>query len=1771
MNDETHDDDSDKIAVIGMAGRFPGAKNIDEFWQNLKSGTESITSFSDKELLDNGIEPEVLSDPNYVKSKGFLDNADQFDAAFFGFSAKEAEITDPQQRLLLECAWEALEHAGYCPEKFSGSIAVYAGVGGFDSYLNKNICFNEGLRKSVGDYQITLSNNSDYACTRIAYKLNLKGPAITVQTACSTSLMSIIMGYQSLLDYQCDIAMAGGSAITLPVKSGYLYQEGMIMSPDGHCRPFDAQAQGTLSGNGAGIVVLKRLEDAIEDGDTIHAVIRGAALNNDGSHKMGYTAPSIDGQADVITEALTLSDVTADTIGYVEAHGTGTPLGDPIELAALTQAYRKDTTDKQYCALGSVKSNIGHLDVASGVCSFIKTVLMLKHRQIPPSLHFETPNPKMNIENSPFFVNTKLSEWVTDQLPRRAGVSSFGIGGTNAHVILEEAPTLNANQSSQPSCSLILLSAKTATALKVIAKQFSNYLTQHPDISLADAAYTQQIGRTEFSHRCYAVCQTHEDAINAFKAEAPNPEVIASKTQPPVTFMFSGQGSQYVNMGLGLYQTEPFFKEQVDFCAEYLQPHLNLDIRLILYPTDSDTDSDTNDALRNTSITQPALFVIEYATAMLWIKWGVQPNALIGHSIGEYVAACLAGVITLEQALTLVAMRGKLIQSLPEGSMLAVPLSEEDIQPYLTENLNLAAINVLSQSVVSGTAKAVAECIEQLEKNNIPSTQLQTSHAFHSNMMSPILDAFLQEVKKFQFKKPTIPFVSNVTGLWIKDSEATDPAYWVKHLRQPVRFSDGLKRMFEDQNTIFLEVGPGRTLSTFARKHPDYIKGKRKNKILSSLRHPKDDQLDHPFFLDTLGKLWTSGLAIKWASFFEGQFFHRIPLPTYPFERKTYWVKPVPQNATMQPNLSLKKGNTADWFYKPTWFRKSFETMPKLEEKTNWLIFCHKDGFSDQVCSRLKQAGMNVTYVSIGKDFCNTGQGHYQVNPSHHGDFDSLLKALCADNSAPDYIVYAWTMTKEHECLSHSILLKSQDVCFYSLIYLAQAIGKSNITKHVDIKIVSNYLQSVTGDELLSPQKAILLGPCKVIPTEYQNISCKSIDLAVDSSIDLFFEEYSDQQNTDKVVAFRGRHRWVQDFTPVQLIDSVNPVKLKMHGVYLITGGLGGIGLALAEYLAVTYQAKLVLIGRTHLPLRKQETDVVSDKWAAISQLEKLGSEVMLASADIANIDEMNRVVDDAKQKFGLINGVIHAAGVAGSGVIQLKNAEEAAKVLSAKVFGTVVLEQIFHNTDLDFMLLCSSITSILAEMGQVDYCAANAFLDAFSHYHRNVHKIPTICLNWDAWQKIGMAVTTKVPDNLKSWQSENVKKGLLPQEGIDVFKRAIECISPQIIVSTYDLHYRYTEDSAFQASATPEEPTLSEESAHSRPDLTNDYHLPTNDNEKIIVDQWQRFLGVKPIGISDDFFQLGGDSLLAIQVVNQLKTFFPDATLNSHSLLAAPTPRQLADIVTTSSSALEEYPPVLVNIQQGNKDIKPLFLMHPVGGHVYIYKDMAHALGKNQPVYGLQAQGLDGKNEPLTSVSDMAKQYISAIQTVQNEGPYYLGGSSFGGTLAYEMAQQLRMKDQKTSLIIMIDTPSPDKIPPMMGSDIEVLAYLMSVGDDASFSSSTFQAMPFEQQINYFLEHGKAAKQLLPDTDTEQLLLYLKLFKLNQMAMEEYVASRYPGKIIFFKCLERDNFNPTDPETGWAKLATEGFEVHTTPGNHITMNYKPNVDVIAKQLLKHL
>lgn len=1494
----------EEIAIIGMAGRFPGAKNIEELWQNLHDGVESIVTFTDEELQAAGIDSELLSNPNYVKAGAPLDHPDLFDAAFFGFNPQEAAITDPQHRLFLECAHQALEVAGYDPQTYRGLIGVFAGAAA-STYQTNNLQTSRSLLQRVSPFEIVVGNDKDFVPTRVSYKLNLRGPSINLQTACSTSLVAVHLACQSLLERACDIALAGGVSVRFPQRVGYLYEQEGILSPDGHCRAFDAEARGAVGGHGLGIVVLKRLSEAKEDGDNILAVIRGSAINNDGSRKVGYTAPGVAGQAEVIASAQAMAGVTPDTITCIEAHGTGTLLGDPIEVTALTQAFGRCSRGEGFCAIGSVKTNLGHLDAAAGVTGLIKMVLQLQQRQLVPSLNFHQPNPSLNLVSSPFYVNDRLREWPAGKTPRRGGVSSFGIGGTNAHMIVEEAPVREASSPSR-AWQLLTVSAKTHSALETATGELVTHLKQQPEVNLADLTFTQHVGRTALADRRAAVCEDPADAIRVLTGNQPERLLTFydAPKQRHVIFMFPGGGAQYVNMGRGLYETEPLYRKEIDRCAEMFRRHLEIDIREVMYPS-SNRLGDAEGGIRKTRLGLPALFATEYAQAKLWRSWGIEPEALIGHSLGEYAAACIAEVFTLEEAVALVAARSSLMQKLPAGGMLAVLEPESDVRRWLPENLSIAAINGPSLCVVSGALGAIEQCELTLAERGCDCHRLHIDVASHCSLVDPIVGEFEEMVAELHPLPPRIPYISNVSGTWVNGIEVCDPHYWAKHLRQTVRFSDGLRELFKRPDRVFLEVGPGHGLSMLANGHPSKMP---QHITVSSQRHPRDSQPDPLFLLTALAQLWVSGVQVNWSEVHRNEKRHRVVLPTYPFERQSYWVEP--SNAEEQQYIGLKKkSDLADFFYVPVWkqlirlrARKSSGGTRMTGRK--WLLFMDQCGLGSRIAEQLERDGQRVVLVRAGQQFNAESDRVFTVDPFNPAHYDAILEELRETRMLPDTIVHLWGLTHLQDGTKEAVT--EHELGFHSLIFLAQAIGNHAATESIRLEVVTSNLYRVGGEKICLPQKGIILGPCKVLPQEYANLRVQHIDVDLESLtgtdhlVEILQHEFCQESDQTSVV-LRDGNRWIQEFEPMKLqapIESCS--RLRQGGVYLLTGGLGGMALEIATYLAKNVNAKLVLVSRSGISHRAES---VAER---IRRLEELGSQVLVFKADVADAPAMEAIIRETENRFGKIHGVVHAAGLPGGGLTQLKTVDASEQVLRPKLEGTLVLWDLCAGRGLDFLLLCSSLSALLGGVGHVDYCAANAFIDCFAQAHRNSTKVPLISVNWNAWQGVGMAASVRLPQDLADWERKIQDTGLTSDQGVEAFARVLANEVPQVAVCTQDLSRLMKDRSAFPAAGAPPRTVAPPKPAYARPNLPVAYVAPRNQLERELVSLWQEFLGIERIGVFDNFFSLGGHSLLGTRLMSRLRDSWA-VNIPLRRLFESPTVAALAESIAIRQRELEE------------------------------------------------------------------------------------------------------------------------------------------------------------------------------------------------------------------------------------------------------------------------
>ena len=1494
-----------EIAVIGMAGRFPGARDLAELWNNLVSGVEAISFFPDDVLLAAGADPSLLADPRYVRARGVLDDADQFDAEFFGYSPREAEIIDPQQRLFLEYAAKALEDAGYDPFRYPGLIGVYGGVS-TNTYVY-NVLSHPEILADMGGVQVALANDKDFLCTRVAYKLGLEGPCVNVQTACSTSLVAVHLAAQALLGGECDMALAGGVSVSFPQERGYLYQDKGILSSDGHCRAFDARAKGTVLGSGVGIVVLKRLADALREGDSIRAVIRGSAVNNDGSRKAGFTAPRVDGQAKAICTALEIAQVAPETVTYVEAHGTGTELGDPIEVAALTQAFRTGTDRRGFCALGSVKTNIGHLDAAAGVSGLIKTILALEHKTLPPSLHFEQPNPQIDFAASPLYVNTVTAPWPSEGHPRRAGVSSFGLGGTNAHVVLEEPPEPSLTGPLQPAV-LLVLSARSEAALETATDQLADWLERHPEACLDDVAYTLQVGRRELPWRRALACAGGGEAHRDLARREPR-RVQTARCEPgsrQVAFVLSGLGGHYPGMARGLYAAEPVFRAELDRCAELFGQHLEFDLREALFtdPDEAGSGTDLRRMLRRggaasegpgpldrTLVAQPSVFAVGCALARLWMSWGVRPQALLGYSLGEYLAAHLAEVFPLPETVELVAQRARLIEALPTGAMLAIPLAEREVRAWLAGELCLAAVNGEHLSVVSGPREEVSGLAERLRAEGIACSELATTHAFHSRMMAPAAETLAALVRRLRPAAPRIPYLSNVTGTWIRAEEVRDPEYWTRHLCGTVRFAEGLRALWEEPSRVLLEVGADQGLSALALQ--DVGAEKAYGRVVRSLPHRDERLPDELFLRGSLGRLWVAGGEVDWSSFQAGE-RRRVPLPTYPFERQRFWIEYQRAGAPDQPRKPAKKiSEPSEWFHVPVWKSAAQPLSARPLSGSRWLFLLDEHGLGRELMRQLEAAGHEV----VGVD-----------------GYDSLLTAL---RDVPDRIVHLWSLGPEESATEPESLARAQTKGFYALLSLAQALGKAAVSRPVELCAIVDGVLAVERGDLLRPERATLRSALQVIMQEYPALRCRMIDVDLRELgaglVERLLAELA-QPSPEPEVACRGGRRWIPDFVPLRLEAGQSP--LREGGVYLITGGLGGIGLGLAELLARKFRAKLVLIGRSEVPERSDWPQHVTSggKWSdtlrRLEALEALGAEILALSADVTDEERMRSVIALCLERFGGLHGVLHAAGVPGAGLIQLKTREMADQVQAPKIVGALVLARVLERVPLDFLVLFSSGASIFGGVGQVDYAAANAFLDASAEHHakamgRRIVAIDWCEWQWDAWTRATLPMGQEV---IRQMDRLSEVYGLTFEEGLEAMCRAVASGLPQVVVLTRSFESHRRLSISGELGRIERIQSKEEVRRHSRPTLSRPYVAPRTELEQALAAIWQELFGIEQVGIEDDFLEIGGHSLLALQVISRIhERLQVDVAMNT--LLEAATIACLAALLSEQEPVAEPSP----------------------------------------------------------------------------------------------------------------------------------------------------------------------------------------------------------------------------------------------------------------------
>ena len=2113
---------NEPIAIVGMDVDLPGAPGINAFWENLRDGVESIEALDEEALLAAGESPDKLHHKNYVPHAARMKAFDEFDAEFFGFSAKEAAILDPQHRKFMEVSWGALESAGHMPENFMGDIGVYAGCG-MGSYFYFNLCSNPDLLDDVGMFLLRhTGNDKDFLATRISHILDLKGPSINVQTACSTSLVAVHYACNALRQGDCDMALAGGVTIELPHGRGYLFKENEILSPDGHCHAFDHRAQGTVFGSGAGCVALRRLSDAEADGDHIYAVIRGSAVNNDGADKASYLAPSVDGQADAVSKALANAGVTADTLDYVECHGTGTYLGDPIEVSALTEAYRQTTEDSGYCRIGSVKTNIGHLDTAAGVASLVKASMGLYNRQMPPSLGYEAPNPAIDFDTSPFAVNDTLRDWDGRGTPRRAGVNSLGVGGTNAHAVLEEAPDRPASGESDWPFHVFCLSGRSKTALEENSRALAAHLRTNQDQPLADIAWTLKHGRRGFDKRRVVVAETHEEAA-ALLEDGDTRRVFTHDRlgdAPETVFMFPGGGAQYTDMARDLYETEPVFAEWMDKGLDHLQAQLDYDIRALWLPEEGDRAA-AEQTLKQPSVQLPLIMIVEYALAQLWISWGVKPAALVGHSMGENTAACLAGVMRFEDCIDLVLLRGRLFDTVPKGGMLSVSLPVDRLEALVGDELDIASVNAPELSAVSGPDDKLEALAAKLKAEEVDFQRVAIDIAAHSRMLDPILGHFRKFLQGLDLKAPTIPVLSNRSGEVLSAEQATDPEYWVQQLRNRVEFGACISTLAATPARVFLEVGPGKALSALAQMCPDLKPGQ----VISSLRHPDQDIADDAYFLSVIGRLWACGVEADWAQIWGEARRNRVPLPRYAFQRKRYFIEPGKAAvADAAPTALMRAEDMADWGYRPAW-RPRFadsafaadQDLTRTEPQT-WLFFMDEAGLAAAAADRLDEAGHKVARVWPGDVTTRTGETTYSLAAEMGREaYDSLFALLGEAEALPNRVAHFWGVTdRETFRPGSNFFARNLELGFFSLMHLGQAMGHADAENPVHLSVFTNGAEQLQSEALRYPEKALIAGPAGVIPHELPGVTCTTIDLELPKITARGWFKPSEAGGLDGLAtrvledllaepgnaqaAYRGEKRFEKRHEPVAL-DAADQPAFREGGTYLITGGFGGIGLTLARDLAETHKANIVLLSRDALPDRAEWEAYLSshgnaDRFARrireVQALEAAGGTVMAAAGDVCNRLDMARVAEEIDARFGKLTGVIHAAGTIKDAPLLAKEPGDVEAVFAPKITGLRVLDDLYPDGTLELMVLFASSSTVTRPAGQIDYAAANEYLNAFAKSRKGA-KTKVVAVNWGVWAEVGMAadamaartgeadvdewmpagqplledrqsvedahvfrtglsarkhwvidghrtaagdalmpgtgyielatqamaatgeglpieitdlhflramdvgdddtremqlhldrsgemelrsvaeldgrtgtvlnaqaqvagLTAPAPepldltaismrcltreaardgDRLKapqeahlnfgprwhvlretalgkgeglarlslpetcradvdegylmhpglldpatgwamhlipgykgghlwvplSYQSirvlrplpaevaswvrltdhgeghasfditlsdpdgvvcaeitgfqmqrledhagfgkpapltaadiafddadqvaplspdeerllHNISQGIRPEDGAEALRRALALNLPQVTVSSLDLAGLVAQADA--ASVQDD----SEAQSFERPDLDGDYLAPSTPTEEALAAQWEKLLGVSPIGVEDSFFDLGGHSLIAVRLFAMIKKEW-GAQFPISVLFEAPTIAKIAALIDertggtsapteTGTQEPDEAPRKqgfthLVALNRGDTSKPPLFVVAGMFGNVLNLRHLAQQLGPDQPVYGLQARGLMGEDEPHTTIEAAATDYLAEIRQIQPDGPYHLSGFSGGGITAFEMAQQIEADGGEVALLAMLDTPLP--VRPSLSRRDKVLIKLAELRRKGPGYLKEWALNRLEWELRKRQVRG----------DTGQGFNNHKIEMAFRQAVGSYEVKPWDGRMMLFRppldrhwqvsggnwvSAEREYVFDDNQWTGWVPN-TQVIEV---TGDHDSMVLDPNVAVLARHL----
>jgi acyl transferase domain-containing protein/acyl carrier protein len=1606
---------SEPIAVIGLGCRFPGAENPEAFWQLLRSGKDAIAQVpATRWDVDAYYDPEPGKPGKmYTRYGGFIDDVEQFDPEFFGISPREAGRIDPQQRLLLEVVWEALENASIAPTKLSGTkTGVFIGCGNYDYGLllfSRDSSYINAYDGTGGAIGITAN--------RLSYTLNLRGPSLSVETACSSSLVATHLACESLRRQESNLCLVGGVSLMLAPEQTIIYSQARMMAADGRCKTFDADADGYVRGEGCGIVVLKRLTDAVEDGDNIRAVIKGSAINQDGLSN-GITAPNGPAQQEVIRQALQNAGVAPAEISYVETHGTGTSLGDPIEIRSLRAVLMEERTLEQPCYFGSVKTNIGHLEAAAGMAGLIKAILSIQQGELPPHLNLNKLNPLISFNNTPFAIATALTPWKTHTESRLAGVSSFGFGGTNAHVVLEEAPVVNEIENDYSTPQLLTLSAKNKTALRELAQRYVDFLKSHPEVSLTNICFTANNGRSHLEHRLAVVADSTsqlQEQLSAFASGKDAPNLISQQltrhTPPKTAFLFTGQGSQYVGMGQELYDTQPTFRNALNRCAEILESYLDKPLLEVIYPLTESRRGERSFAPTNespidqTAYTQPAIFAIEYALYCLWQSWGIKPNVVMGHSVGEYVAATVAGVFSLEDGLKLIATRAKLMQALPSGGeMVAVLASETLVREAIRDcdretEVTIAAINGSNNIVLSGQAEAVEQVVQILDEAGVKTKQLQVSHAFHSHLMQPMLAEFESLASQINYSPPRLKIVSNLTGKLADDAIAT-PQYWVDHVSQAVQFAESMETLVQQKYKVFVEIGSQpillgmgrRVVASPALTRSPLTKGGWGESVwLPSLRRKKSDWQQ---MLSSLSQLYLQGAKIDWMGLAKDYPHRRVVLPTYPFQRQRYWIdngvssnrakanynehsslkeslanftpilnllhqgdthkllehldtntfsaseqQLLPrllEQLTIQHQQHLKMTSIQDLLYETQWlFKPRHDKVydgELLNKSGSWLIFADRSGVGEALASRLQQQEQHCILIRAEEN---------RFDPSKPEDYQRLCQEIAAQSELSlKGIIYLWSLdSPPSDQLSVLGLEQAQTVNCGSVLHLLQALATLTRTRATELvgqqQAVLPKLWLVTREavpvnsKLSGVAQAPLWGLGKVIALEHPKLWGGMLDLdrdrlsskegALPETADKLLTEIVDSQQEEQIAWRKGR-RYVARLAPSQP-KRTRKVSIQSDATYLITGGLGALGLKVAQWLVDSGAKNIVLTSRSGASERNAD---------ALAEIEQKGAKVIVAKADVASEQEMADLFGKIQFSFPPLKGIFHAAGVAEYQALKDIEIDAFNAVLRPKVLGTWILERLSADIELDFFVGFSSIASVWGSRGQGHYAAANTFIDAVAHYRVGLNK-PATSINWGPWADGGMAIK-----EFQTLMARMGVKALPPEEGLTALEHLLSTNSPQTTVADIDWTlfkriYEARGARSLLAEIKVETPPGKEEEQCSEI-LQQLSEASESDRYNLLTVFLQKEVGavleLKASRLPDlhrGFFDLGMDSLMVVELIKRLETAFA-TSLSATLMFELPTIKDLVDYIgkevlgwntTTTEPEVEEPTMDLAELQQ--------------------------------------------------------------------------------------------------------------------------------------------------------------------------------------------------------------------------------------------------------------